>query len=249
MLNNYFMKFSNLFILGIILVFLFGCINLDVQDDPQVDPIEVDDDVVVVEFNPSFSLIYPSLGADLESVDEYMDLDVLLQTSDVTLTVPSSTNVEGEGHFVLTLDGDSVVSAENSYVFKNVGVGEHTLKVELVNNDGSSHYPQLQETISFNVVAQSGPTYEAKVHSVVLENGVFSPSSLDLKVTDKIVFGNLDSIPHGIKVVYISTGEDLAISSPLINGQTFEVTFDDVGDYEFSSLSIPTISGTVMVSE
>nr|AIF06764.1 hypothetical protein [uncultured marine group II/III euryarchaeote KM3_195_B08] len=243
------MKFNNLFILGIVFVFLFGCINLDIGDTPQDVPPEVEDDVVVIELNPSFSIIYPSLGVELESTGEFMDLDVLLQTSDIKLTVPSSNNVEGEGHFVLTLDGDSVVSAENSYVFQNVGAGEHTLKVEFVNNDGSSHYPQLQETISFSIVAQSGPTYEAQSYNVVLENGVFTPSSLDLQVTDNVVFGNEDAIPHGIKVVDLSTGEDLAISSPLVNGQTFKVTFDAVGEYGFSSLSIPTISGTVTVSE
>jgi hypothetical protein len=78
-----------------------------------------------------------------------------------TLVEPGGEPKEREGHFHVTLDDRPyVVVSGVSYVFRDVPVGSHTLKVEVHANDHSSFSPPLARVIAFTTgeAAPEGPS-------------------------------------------------------------------------------------------
>lgn len=242
------MKAYTIIMFGFMFLLFAGCINLDIFGEGE-NGEEEEEENGEVELNPSFSILYPSGGAEIETMGETVDVEILLQISDITLTAPSTTNVYGEGHFVLSLDGESETISETSHTFRDVEVGEHTLAVEFVNNDGSSYSPALMQTIYFSVVLQDGVVVGPEEYSITLENNAFYPDELNIKEGDIVTFVNQEAMPHAIKIKQASTGEDVATSSPLPTGESFVYTFEEEGMYDFSSMTIPSITGTVVVSK
>ena len=230
---------------GFMLLLSMGCINIDIdQNNEDGDAGNGDGDIVL---NPSFSIVHPSNGGEVETAGETADVEILLQTADMTLVAPSSTNVNGEGYFILTLNGESESVSETSYVFEGIPLGEHTLVVEFVNNDGSSYAPKLKQTVYFSVVLQDGIVLGPQEYTVNLENGAFNPDSLEIKEGDMVTFVNYESMPHaiGIKKGTVT----IATSSPLITGKGYTYTFENSGIYNCISLTVPTITGSIIVSQ
>ncbi len=73
-------------------------------------------------------------------------------------------NRKGEGHFIYYLDEEppidkgvpattdtSMVSTETQYMWKNIGVGKHTLSVQLVNNNDTPLDKPIVMTVSVDV--------------------------------------------------------------------------------------------------
>ncbi|MDD5022907.1 MAG: cupredoxin domain-containing protein [Candidatus ainarchaeum sp.] len=231
------MKNTN-FLLAIFAMFIlfFGCINLDVDQQP-----EEEDDSEKQTLNPSFNILYPANSAEIESSTSSMDLEILLTTSQLYLTSPSSQNVHGQGYFILKLD-NSVSGAvlDNFYKFENVELGQHTLIVEFVNNDGSSYTPKISKTITFSIKLKE-ESHISDTYTVILENGVFTPNTLSIKKGDILLITNNEIMPHAFKI------SNLENSPPLKKGETFEVVFSDSGEYKITSLMIPTISLDITV--
>ncbi|GEM_PF-3269912 len=88
-------------------------------------------------------------------------VNVVIAPVNFTITPPGGEPVRGEAHFHIFLDDRSyVIVANNSYTFENVAEGDHTLKVEVHNNDHSSLSPPLVRILYFTTgpAAPSGPT-------------------------------------------------------------------------------------------
>lgn len=228
--------------LGLVFVLIFGCINLDVGEPDPVD--NTTNGPEEITYNPAFSILYPSDGSEIETTGEHANIEVLLQTSDMVLVAPSMENEHGYGHFVFTLDDSfSETISETTYTFTNVPLGEHILTVEFVNNDGSSYDPRLIQTIHFSVVLPEGVVVGPEEYSMTLKDGSFDPESVTIKEGDIVTFTNEETIPHAIKI-----GE-LQDTAPLKNGESYSYTFEVKGEYEVSSLMIPTFNGVVIVTE
>jgi hypothetical protein len=108
---------------------------------------------------PSLTVVEPVNAAVLDTTT----VRVTFTTADFTI-VPSSVpisdfgkrpdlNRPGQGHVHLTLDLEPLVVwyEAGPYTFADVLPGEHTLMVELVNNDHSSLSPQVMQVIRFRV--------------------------------------------------------------------------------------------------
>lgn len=235
-----------IFVLGALLLLFFGCINLDVNGNG--DNGDNGGGNGQVDLDPEFSVLYPSQGAEIQTITETADIEVLLQTLDITLTSPSSKNVHGQGHFVLSLDGgEQALVTYSTYVFEDVKLGEHTLTVEFVNNDGSSYSPQLKETIYFSVVLKPGVVIKPAEHAITLENNKFDPASLTIKQGDILVFTNKDTMPHAIQIS--KNNKAVASSENLKTGESYSFTMSETGVFTYSSMTIPSIKGTVTVEE
>lgn len=91
-------------------------------------------------------IVEPTDGAEIAAGT----LAVRVEVSDLKLSMPSNTNVAGEGHVHFTLDDRPFeMSVEPKIEFKDVTAGEHTLKAELVQNNTDSFDPPIYEEITF----------------------------------------------------------------------------------------------------
>jgi plastocyanin len=84
---------------------------------------------------------------------------------------------------------------------------------------------------------------------VAMENIQFSPSELTVKAGETITFVNNESVPHDVHKTS-GPGADFA-SGPaggMGEGDTFELTLDQAGDYEYvCNVHAPGMSGTITV--
>jgi len=97
---------------------------------------------------PTVELLAPVEGSSISAGD----VKVSVKTSGLKFSMPSNTNVPGEGHVHFTLDGQPFkMSVKPEYVFAGVTPGQHKLKAELVQNDTKSFSPPVEQEITFTV--------------------------------------------------------------------------------------------------
>lgn len=97
---------------------------------------------------PTIQLVSPVEGDTVASGD----LKVVVETTNLKYTMPSNTNVPGEGHVHFTLDDEPFqMSTTPDYTFKDVAPGEHRLVVEVVQNNTESFDPPIEQEITFTV--------------------------------------------------------------------------------------------------
>jgi hypothetical protein len=95
---------------------------------------------------PTVKLLTPTASSEVAAGD----LTVKVETSGLKFTMPSNTNVPGEGHVHFTLDDRPFqMSVEPQAEIKDVAPGVHTLKAELVQNNTKSLDPPVVEVIEF----------------------------------------------------------------------------------------------------
>lgn len=82
---------------------------------------------------------------------------------------------------------------------------------------------------------------------VSIENYMFSPMSIKVKVGDTVTWTNKDSVHHN---VIADTASADAPNGPLIGkGETYKFTFKKAGTYTFHCAPHPYMHGTVVVTE
>jgi hypothetical protein len=132
---------------------------------------------------PSLTIVSPAEGATIGGASvtvEFKVTDLKIVPSTVLVAEfgrRPETNRPDEGHLHLSLDLFPLVIWERAspYVFKDVPLGEHLLKVELANNDHSSRTPPVIKEIRFktgvapNVMPKTGvASHSEAVHSLLL---------------------------------------------------------------------------------
>ncbi len=90
---------------------------------------------------------------------------------------------------------------------------------------------------------QQSPESQGKTYHVAIQNFAFSPSTLNIKKGDTVIWTNMDSAPH---TVTSDTGKELS-SAKLSKGQTFSYTFDEEGTYAYHCAVHPMMKGTIVV--
>ena len=81
------------------------------------------------------------------------------------------------------------------------------------------------------------------VNQINIENLAFSPSSLNVKVGELVIWKNLDSASHKI----ISNGEPKFESPQLANGEEFSYIFPIAGTYDYYCSIHPSMKGVIIV--
>jgi hypothetical protein len=98
---------------------------------------------------PSITLLTPSDG---DSVSGPVDVEVEVEGLTLNPDAIGGTNVEGEGHWHLLVDGELAMPVgEESASLEDLTPGEHTITVELHNNDHSPVTPRVADEATVTV--------------------------------------------------------------------------------------------------
>jgi amicyanin len=89
------------------------------------------------------------------------------------------------------------------------------------------------------------PTPVVATNSVSIQNYMFSPAEITVKVGTSVTWTNHDSVGHTI------TGDNVdELSSTIIeHGKTYTHTFNKVGSYTYHCSPHPYMKGTVIVTQ
>jgi len=170
---------------------------------------------------------------------------------------PSTWTPDGKTLFALTL-----VDPKNQ-----MGVWEfsgNALALHTMNTKGfTTSYAVSSEKISSVPVSTKTPTMEPQTVEISIPQGTstpgcdqtnecFLPSSVSIKVGDTVVWNNDDAAAHTVTSGDLSTdpnnvGSDFD-SSIIMSSNSFEVTFDKVGIYDYFCMVHPWMTGNVNVS-
>lgn len=126
-------------------VALVGCGPGAPAGDATAPATEQVEDAAAAEA-PTLELVEPADGSTVAAGD----LKVNSVVDGLKFTMPSNTNVPGEGHIHYTLDDRPFeMSITPDMVIKDVEPGQHTLEAELVQNNTQPFDPPIKQTITF----------------------------------------------------------------------------------------------------
>jgi plastocyanin len=232
------------FILGLLLVgiLLAGCINLGGPAAPQEQTPTQEQPTPEVK-RPSLNILTPLEDAVIKTEGDFTDVEVTIETSDLVVKTPGGKNKVGEGSFYYMIDGvNGMASVNKKVTFPKVAVGEHTLTVEIKQNDQSSYFPKIVKSVTFKVEKIS-TEYVPKTYTVNMKNMAYNPAQITVHVGDSITWANEDSMPH----TATSTGNFNTDTIP--SGQSKTVTFTKAGTFDYFCIVHPNMKGIVVVQE
>jgi len=214
-----------------------GCISLGAQA-PQPQQNNTAPPAAPI---PSFTIIEPVSGDSVLSVDDTADVSVVLSAQNLSIKPSGPSSNPGEGHFRISLDDGAFVSFySKSYTLAGVGVGTHSIRVELVNNDNTPYYPPIARTVTFDV-RPAHPVYAPQSYEVEITDFSFDPQNITVKVGDSITWENQGSYPRSAT----STGNfDTKVMAP---GGSATLNFTKEGTFNYFSLTYTMMRGTVTV--
>jgi len=89
----------------------------------------------------------------------------------------------------------------------------------------------------------------AGIPGCVENNECFVPSSLPVRVGDTVIWNNVDIAAHTVTSGSIEEPSEIFDSSFFMPGETFVLTFDEVGEYPYFCTLHPWMIGEVIVSK
>ncbi|MDF1558135.1 MAG: cupredoxin domain-containing protein [ANME-2 cluster archaeon] len=88
--------------------------------------------------------------------------------------------------------------------------------------------------------ASPQPTTEDHITKVAIQGNAFVPETVTVSVTDTVMWTNMDSTPHNIKIMGMVTDE-------LDQGNYYVLRFYQKGTFEYTCKLHPDMKGTVIV--
>ena len=199
---------------------------------------------------PSFSILSPSDGQSISFTDETGTIELTVSTQNLVLKSPGGVAKVGEGHFKITVDGgESITLISKSRIIPELASGEHTIKVELLNNDRKSYTGQ-SKTVTFTLVKdKSADVYEPQEYVVTIAQLTIEPQLLTVKRTDMVKFVNDAIIPIAVVSRTGSSTYDNFNTKTIQKGASSTVTMNTAGEFEYYSTGRPDIKGRIIVTE
>jgi plastocyanin len=233
---------KKLFVLFALFLLFLGCIGpAPPQQQPQPQENKTNETQQQPVY-PNFVIVTPKNDDVFKITDDSIDINVSLSTTNLVLKQPGGQAKIGEGHFRIILDNQqSIIVTTKSYTLKGVGVGEHTLKIELMNNDNTSYSPRIIKTVYFRV--EKEVTNEPQIINVSIEDFAYNPSEVTIKVGDYVKWTNNAKFPRSI------TATDQSFNKLLAPGESYTFKFTKTGVYEYNSVNWPAMKGKIIVEE
>lgn len=189
---------------------------------------------------PSFIIVSPEENEEIKVDGKEGSVTVILNTKDFVIK-KSGPNKIGEGHFVFVLDnGEPINVYEKSYTLENVEVGDHTLQIEIVHNDGSSYIPRISKSLHFTV-APIVKEYVPTTYTVSIKDFSYEPSYLEVNVGDTIIWVNTGSYP---RTATCTNFFDTQIIAP---GKNATTVMTRSFECDYFSINYPTMKGHIKV--
>lgn len=197
---------------------------------------------------PSFTVTSPVNGETVFISGETGDVTLTISTQNLILKDAGGANTVGQGHFSLTVDGaPGGTFATKIYVVSGLELGDHTIGIELLNNDGTSYSPQIYQEVLFTVEQEEPDVYVPKTHTVVINDFDYSPPSLTVNVTDSITFVNQGSFPRSATCFIDGKQKfDTGVIGP---EESATVTATEVMQCEYYSTTHMAMKGTLVVKD
>ncbi|MFA4820552.1 MAG: cupredoxin domain-containing protein, partial [Candidatus Aenigmatarchaeota archaeon] len=180
---------------------------------------------------PPVDIVSPTEGQIIAGTG----VTVTMSASNIKLTAPNGTIVNGEGHFHLWLDNaNEQRGAKTTFTFENVSPGTHTLKVELHKGDHSL-YEGTAKTVSFMITAPtlsaSTLPFPVKEFNMTAKKFEFMPGMITVNKGDDVVINALSlDVTHGFSIPEYNIIETL---SPGVT-KTIRFIADKAGWFTFS---------------
>ena len=231
-------------ILGLILVSLMvsGCFspppeqNITNETPPPPPPAKT----------PVVSISSPAVGDVILTPDETADVTLSINTQYLTLKAPGGTAKAGEGHFRVVIDGGSPQTLSNkNYLMSGLALGEHTVSVELLNNDRTPYTPSVKKTVAFTLEKEKPAVYVPQEYTVNVKDFSYDPSSLSVKVSDRITFVNTGAYPRS--ATCFIDGKQVFDTTILAVGKNATITVDRMFECEYYSTTHRAMTGFLKV--
>jgi plastocyanin len=195
---------------------------------------------------PTISISAPADGDVVLIPGDSGDVTLVMITQNLILRSPSGTADIGEGYLKVTVDGGSsqTVTTKN-YLMTGLALGEHTVEVQLMNNDRTPYVPAIKKTAVFTVEKEKPAVYEPQTYTISVKDFAYEPSSQSVKVGDSITFVNSGAYPRSA-TCFIG-GKEVFDTKVLGPGQSATITVHEVMDCEYYSVTHRAMTGTLRV--
>ncbi len=147
--------------------------------------------------NPVVSIVSPTAGEVMMSQGDTLDVTLAISTQNLLLKSPGGAAKKGEGHFRVTVDdGVPQTVTTKNYLVSGLAVGEHTIKVEVLNNDRTQYSPSIMREVQFTIEREKPAEYVPVDHTVTIDDKGFKPADLTVKVGDRVTWVNSGKMPQ-----------------------------------------------------
>lgn len=198
--------------------------------------------------NPSVTILSPADGDVIYTTDDTADVTLSVSIHDLVLKAPGGQAKQGQGHFKLTIDGgEPQIVITKNYVISGLTLGEHTIELELLNNDRTPYSPEIKKQVSFTIEREEPPEYVPKEYRVDIKDFSYEPDNLTVKVSDKVIFTNTGAYPRS--ATCFVEGKKVFDTGVLGPGQNATITMDKPTECEYYSLTYRAMTGTIVIEE
>jgi plastocyanin len=195
---------------------------------------------------PSFSISSPLSGELVMIAEEYGDINLVMSTSNLILRPDGGMKKIGEGHFMISIDGElPVKSSSKIFVIPAMTAGEHNVEVELVHNDETSYSPKIVQSVSYTVEQEEPEEYVPQEYTVDVQDFTYEPESLTVKVSDKVTFTNKGNFPRSA-TCFIG-GSEVFDTEVIASGDSVTITMNRIMECEYYSITHMAMKGTIKV--
>lgn len=195
---------------------------------------------------PVVSITSPGTGETVTVPAGGGDVTLILSTQNLLLKPPGGLQKVGEGHFKLFVDGAETETFNSKiYSISGLAVGEHTVGVELVHNDGASYVPRIYKDVIFTVEEEAPDVYVPQEYEVTIKDFEYQPASITVKQTDSVTWVNKGSFPRS--ATCFLGGKEVFNTGVLGPGQSKTLTFSDLLECEYYSTTHPIMKANIKV--
>lgn len=195
--------------------------------------------------NPVVSISSPSDGDVIMIAEETTDVTILMNTQNLVLRPSGGSKKIGEGHFKVTLNGESEDVATKVYVISGLGPGDYSVEVELLHNDGTSYTPRIVKTVDFTIEMEEPEEYVPQEYTVELKDFEYDPDDLTVMVSDEVTFVNKGSFPRS--ATCFIDGVQIFDTGVLGSGASKTITMQKPVECEYYSTTYKLMTGNIKV--
>jgi len=196
--------------------------------------------------NPTLMISSPGEGeVVMVPAGEPGEITLVMSTQNLRLKPPGGKKQVGEGHFKITVAGQSETVASKMYVVSGLAPGEYTAEVEILHNDGSSYVPRIRKTVSFSIQEEEPEVYEPQEHTVAIKDFEYDPEEITVKVSDKVTWVNEGSFPRSA-TCFIG-GTQVFDTGVLGAGASKTITMEKAFECEYYATTHRAMTGKITV--
>lgn len=203
---------------------------------------------------PTLTITSPADGDVITATDNTSDVTLSVATQNLILQSPGGKAVPGEGFMEVTVDnGQPMDVTSKDYDISALPLGNHTISVQLFNNDRTPYSPSIIQAVSFSIEQSAPPSYVSQNYTVTIAPSasgltgteVYSPSDLTVKVGDSVTWLNNGNIPQS--ATCSQNGKIIFDTKTLGPGNSATITFNSIMDCDYYSSLFRAMQGHISV--